>query len=54
MQVARSPYKGLLDCVARMVREEGVWAFFRSYRTTVRWLLAMYMLFKYNSFYIFQ
>ena len=41
-QVARSPYKGLLDCVARMLREEGVWAFFRSYRTTVRRLLADY------------
>ena len=36
MQVARSPYKGVMDCIVRVFREEGLRAFFKSYRTTVR------------------
>ena len=35
-QVARSPYKGVWDCVSRTLRAEGIGAFYRSYRTTVR------------------
>ena len=36
VQVVHSPYKGISDCVMRMLREEGVGAFYKSYRTTVR------------------
>ncbi len=36
MQVVHSPYKGISDCVVRMLREEGIGAFYKSYRTTVR------------------
>ena len=36
LQVANSPYKGVLDCVLRVQREEGLATFFKSYRTTVR------------------
>ena len=36
LQVVHSPYKGISDCVVRMLREEGVGAFYKSYRTTVR------------------
>ena len=35
-QVARSPYKGVWDCVSRTLRAEGIGAFYRSYRTTAR------------------
>ncbi|KAF7845277.1 mitoferrin-like [Senna tora] len=35
LQLKRSPYKGVWDCVRRVVREEGVGAFYASYRTTV-------------------
>ena len=35
LQVANSPYRGVLDCVLRVRREEGLGAFFKSYRTTV-------------------
>lgn len=35
LQVANSPYKGVLDCVLRIQREEGLATFFKSYRTTV-------------------
>ncbi|KAK9813241.1 hypothetical protein WJX72_011309 [[Myrmecia] bisecta] len=35
LQVARSPYHGIADCVLRVTREEGISAFFRSYRTTL-------------------
>ena len=35
-QVAHSPYRGITDCVLRMLREEGVAAFYRSYKVTVR------------------
>ena len=35
LQVANSPYRGVLDCVLRVQREEGLGAFFKSYRTTV-------------------
>ena len=34
-QVARSPYRGILDCAARILQEEGAGAFFKSFRTTV-------------------
>ena len=36
VQVARSPYTGVWDCILRTWRHEGVGAFFRSFRTTVR------------------
>ncbi|KAI8470861.1 MAG: mitochondrial carrier domain-containing protein [Monoraphidium minutum] len=35
LQVARSPYRGALDCLGQMLRQEGVGALFRSYRTTL-------------------
>ncbi|KAG5515055.1 hypothetical protein RHGRI_036182 [Rhododendron griersonianum] len=35
LQLGSGPYKGLADCVRRLVREEGVGAFYASYRTTV-------------------
>jgi hypothetical protein len=34
-QVAHSPYKGITDCVTRMVRQEGLVSLWRSYRTTL-------------------
>ncbi len=46
LQVANSPYKGMMDCILRVSREEGLAAFFKSYRTTVSlWCKAVsYML----------
>lgn len=35
LQLKSSPYKGVADCVRRVVMEEGVGAFYASYRTTV-------------------
>lgn len=35
LQVAHSPYKGLVDCATRVVRQEGVGALYKSYRTTL-------------------
>ncbi|RWW85567.1 hypothetical protein BHE74_00005729 [Ensete ventricosum] len=35
LQLRSSPYKGVADCVARVLREEGIRAFFASYKTTV-------------------
>ncbi|KAH7667545.1 Mitochondrial carrier protein [Dioscorea alata] len=35
LQLESSPYRGIGDCVRRMVREEGFRAFYASYRTTV-------------------
>ncbi|KAL8536456.1 hypothetical protein ACS0TY_011894 [Phlomoides rotata] len=35
LQLGSSPYKGVWDCVKRVLREEGVQAFYASYRTTV-------------------
>ncbi|KAK9168041.1 hypothetical protein Syun_000181 [Stephania yunnanensis] len=35
LQLRSSPYKGVMDCVRRVVRDEGVGAFYASYRTTV-------------------
>ncbi|KAI8476027.1 MAG: mitochondrial carrier domain-containing protein [Monoraphidium minutum] len=35
LQVAHSPYKGTMDCVRQVLRQEGVGALFRSYRTTI-------------------
>lgn len=35
LQLTGSPYKGLGDCVRRVLLEEGVGAFYASYRTTV-------------------
>ncbi|XXG44282.1 hypothetical protein AAC387_Pa01g4133 [Persea americana] len=35
LQLRSSPYKGLMDCVKRVLREEGFGAFYASYRTTV-------------------
>ncbi len=32
LQMAHSPYKGILDCVRRVFREEGIGALYRSYR----------------------
>ncbi|CAA0820614.1 Mitochondrial substrate carrier family protein [Striga hermonthica] len=35
LQLSSSPYGGVWDCVRRVAREEGIRAFFASYRTTV-------------------
>ncbi|KAL3530937.1 hypothetical protein ACH5RR_010259 [Cinchona calisaya] len=35
LQLSSSPYKGVLHCVKRVLREEGVGAFYASYKTTV-------------------
>ncbi|XP_065043524.1 uncharacterized protein LOC103987919 isoform X1 [Musa acuminata AAA Group] len=35
LQLRSNPYKGVADCVARVLREEGSRAFFASYKTTV-------------------
>lgn len=35
LQLNRSPYRGVRDCMVRMIREEGFGAFYASYRTTV-------------------
>jgi solute carrier family 25 (mitochondrial iron transporter), member 28/37 len=35
LQLDNSPYKGVMDCVRTVRREEGIGAFFKSYRTTV-------------------
>ncbi|XP_059668061.1 uncharacterized protein LOC132313350 [Cornus florida] len=35
LQLKSSPYKGLGDCVRRVLVEEGIGAFYKSYRTTV-------------------
>ncbi|XP_047317323.1 mitoferrin-like [Impatiens glandulifera] len=35
LQLSNSPYKGVMDCVKRVLREEGIRAFYASYRTTV-------------------
>ncbi|CAL9119694.1 unnamed protein product [Musa textilis] len=35
LQLRRSPYKGVADCAARVLRKEGSRAFFASYKTTV-------------------
>lgn len=35
LQLSNSPYKGVLDCVRRVIREEGFRAFYASYKTTV-------------------
>ncbi|XP_022875377.1 mitoferrin-like [Olea europaea var. sylvestris] len=35
LQLSSSPYTGVWDCVKRVLREEGIRAFYASYRTTV-------------------
>lgn len=35
LQLKSSPYNGVVDCVARVFREEGLRAFYASYRTTI-------------------
>lgn len=35
LQLRSSPYSGVRDCVVRMLRDEGIKAFYASYRTTV-------------------
>ena len=35
LQVAHSPYKGVVDCVMSVARTEGLSAFFRAYRTSL-------------------
>ncbi|XP_073144495.1 uncharacterized protein [Henckelia pumila] len=35
LQLSSSPYHGVSDCVMRVLREEGIRAFYASYRTTV-------------------
>ncbi|KAG8387918.1 hypothetical protein BUALT_Bualt02G0071300 [Buddleja alternifolia] len=35
LQLSSSPYKGVWDCVRRVLREEGLRAFYASYRTTI-------------------
>jgi len=36
LQIASSPYTGVWDCMRRTYQAEGLRAFFRSYKTTVR------------------
>lgn len=36
LQIANSPFKGLLDCVMQTYKAEGLTAFYRSYKLTVR------------------
>lgn len=36
LQLANSPYRGILDCALQTYRREGLRAFYRSYQTTVR------------------
>ncbi|KAF5185699.1 Mitochondrial carrier protein [Thalictrum thalictroides] len=35
LQLRSSPYKGVMDCLKRVLREEGIGALYASYRTTV-------------------
>jgi len=35
LQIVNSPYKGVWDCLSRTLREKGIHAFYRSYRTTL-------------------
>eukprot|EP00803_Ostreobium_quekettii_P000592 evm.model.scf_649.1 EVM.evm.TU.scf_649.1 scf_649:5955-12306(+) len=35
LQLVNTPYRSVYDCTTRTFREEGVWAFYRSYRTTL-------------------
>lgn len=35
LQLGSSPYKGVWDCVSRVMRQDGIGAFYASYRTTV-------------------
>eukprot|EP00878_Enallax_costatus_P017113 GHUV01017968.1.p1 GENE.GHUV01017968.1~~GHUV01017968.1.p1 ORF type:complete len:292 (+),score=66.20 GHUV01017968.1:790-1665(+) len=35
LQVAHSPYNGVMDCVRKVLRQEGVGALYKSYRTTL-------------------
>eukprot|EP01018_Ginkgo_biloba_P004583 Gb_38633 [translate_table: standard] len=35
LQLRRSPYGGVKDCIKRMLKEEGVRSFYASYRTTI-------------------
>lgn len=35
LQLRCSPYRGVMDCITRMLKEEGIRAFYVSYRTTV-------------------
>ncbi|KAH6814218.1 Mitochondrial substrate carrier family protein [Perilla frutescens var. frutescens] len=35
LQLGNSPYKGVWDCVSRVLRQDGIRAFYASYRTTV-------------------
>ncbi|KAJ7541885.1 hypothetical protein O6H91_10G081000 [Diphasiastrum complanatum] len=35
LQLSCSPYRGVLDCIKKMLKEEGLRAFYASYRTTV-------------------
>ncbi|GJP32908.1 hypothetical protein CLOM_g17492 [Closterium sp. NIES-68] len=35
LQLKRSPYAGVVDCCRKMMQEEGLTAFYRSYRTTL-------------------
>ncbi|KMZ56658.1 putative Mitochondrial carrier protein [Zostera marina] len=35
LQLESSPYKGVSDCLRRVIREEGIGSLYRSYRTTV-------------------
>ena len=41
LQVANSPYRGMVDCILRISREEGLATFFKSYRTTVSLLCGL-------------
>lgn len=35
LQLVNTPYRGVVNCLVRVIREEGVSALYRSYRTTV-------------------
>jgi len=34
-QVVHTPYRGVLDCVSQVYKQEGLRAFYKSYRTTL-------------------
>ena len=36
LQIANSPYRGVWDCIVKTYQHEGIRAFYRSYKTTVR------------------
>jgi hypothetical protein len=55
MQVAHSPYRSIMQCVAATWQREGLAAFYKSYWTTVSWpgvklLFSLYLVISYRCF----